>query len=293
MVHIQGDSSDPAIAAIKGVHASTGWAVHGETKSGTGAAGTSEFGVGVWGHSNSSTGTGGVSVSGSGVHGLSESGAGLNGHSDRGPGLWVDSLQNEGIHTETKSNNHAAIAAVNMNPQGEGAAIYAEKYGAKGHAGFFVGNVHVTGSIDVSGDLRLLGADLAEAFSVDASLEVQPGSVMVLNENGDLTVATNAYDRAVTGVISGAGNYRPGVLLDQSGDLTGRVPIALVGKVNCLVDTGFGAIHVGDLLTTSPTPGHAMRADDQQRAFGAILGKALRPLRRGERALLPVLVCLQ
>jgi len=49
---------------------------------------------------------------------------------------------------------------------------------------------------------------------------------------------------------------------------------------------------VGDLLTTSPTPGHAMRADDPGRAFGAVLGKALRPLADGQ-GLVPILVALQ
>ena len=47
----------------------------------------------------------------------------------------------------------------------------------------------------------------------------------------------------------------------------------LVGKVFCKVD---GAIDVGDLLTTSQTPGHAMKATDPQRAFGAVIGKALK-----------------
>jgi hypothetical protein len=49
---------------------------------------------------------------------------------------------------------------------------------------------------------------------------------------------------------------------------------------------------VGDLLTTSPTPGHAMAARDHGRAFGAVFGKALAPLQSGI-GLLPVLVALQ
>ena len=47
----------------------------------------------------------------------------------------------------------------------------------------------------------------------------------------------------------------------------------------CKVDAGFGAIRPGDLLTTSPTPGHAMRVDDPQP--GTILGKALETLEAG------------
>jgi hypothetical protein len=49
---------------------------------------------------------------------------------------------------------------------------------------------------------------------------------------------------------------------------------------------------VGDLLTTAPTPGHAMKADDPLKAFGAVIGKALRPLPDGQ-GLIPVLIALQ
>jgi hypothetical protein len=58
------------------------------------------------------------------------------------------------------------------------------------------------------------------------------------------------------------------------------------------VDAQYGAIAVGDLLTTSPTPGHAMKATDQLQAFGAVIGKALRPLGEGQ-GLIPVLISLQ
>ena len=47
----------------------------------------------------------------------------------------------------------------------------------------------------------------------------------------------------------------------------------------CKVDAGYGAIRVGDLLTTSPTRGHAMRTSNP--LPGTILGKALEPLDGG------------
>ena len=72
----------------------------------------------------------------------------------------------------------------------------------------------------------------------------------------------------------------------------GRVPVALVGKVFCKVDARDVAIEVGDLLTTSPTPGHAMKAADPLQAFGTVIGKALRPLQAGQ-GLIPILVSLQ
>jgi hypothetical protein len=51
-------------------------------------------------------------------------------------------------------------------------------------------------------------------------------------------------------------------------------------------------VSVGDLLTTSDTPGHAMRVTEPGRAFGAVLGKALAPLPEGS-GLVPILVTLQ
>jgi hypothetical protein len=58
------------------------------------------------------------------------------------------------------------------------------------------------------------------------------------------------------------------------------------------VDAQYSSIDVGDLLTTSPTPGHAMKASDPLRAFGAVIGKALRPLGSG-RGLIPILIALR
>jgi hypothetical protein len=66
----------------------------------------------------------------------------------------------------------------------------------------------------------------------------------------------------------------------------------LAGTAYCKVDATYGGIQVGDLLTTSPTPGYAMKVTDASRAFGAVLGKALRPLASGT-GLVPVLVALQ
>jgi hypothetical protein len=57
-------------------------------------------------------------------------------------------------------------------------------------------------------------------------------------------------------------------------------------------DATHGAIHPGDLLTTSDRAGYAMPASDHERATGAILGKAMTSLERGTGLVL-VLVSLQ
>jgi thiamine monophosphate kinase len=58
-----------------------------------------------------------------------------------------------------------------------------------------------------------------------------------------------------------------------------EVAVATCGVVTARADAGYGAIRPGDLLTTSPTPGHAMLAHDA--IPGTVLGKALDGLDSG------------
>ncbi len=167
-------------------------------------------------------------------------------------------------------------------------------YGASksGNAGYFDGDVHVTGNLSADGDIILVNADCAEDFDVADDQHVVPGTVMALNSDGRVAPSCRPYDRRVAGVISGAGGYRPGIVLDKQNGRPGRFPIALFGKVYCKVDAEYGNIEPGDLLTTSPTVGHAMKACDTARAFGAVIGKALGSLKGGQ-GLVPILVVLQ
>jgi hypothetical protein len=154
------------------------------------------------------------------------------------------------------------------------------------------GDVHTKGNHIVDGDIQLSGADYAEDFDIVPPGEAEPGTVMVLDNSGGVRVSDEAYDRRVAGVVSGAGGYRPAVILDRQEAGTNRRPLALMGKVYCRVDASDAPIAIGDLLTTSSTPGHAMKAVNPTRAFGAVIGKALRPL-AGGCGLVPILVALQ
>ena len=115
---------------------------------------------------------------------------------------------------------------------------------------------------------------------------------MVVDSEGTLRPCEIAYDKKVGGVISGAGAFKPGITLGKIESSGNRQPISLIGKVYCKVDADYGAIEVGDMLTTSLTLGHAMKAIDQQKAFGAVIGKALRSLAEGQD-LIPILIALQ
>ena len=145
--------------------------------------------------------------------------------------------------------------------------------------------IHLNAS---TGDILLQNADCAEEFEIGSDGDVAPGSLVVISDEGFLEESSVAYDKRVVGVVSGAGAYRPAIVLDRK--VGGRrAPVALMGKVYCRADAAFGAIETGDLLTTSPRCGHAMKAADPGRAFGAVVGKALRPLAAGT-GLIPVLV---
>jgi hypothetical protein len=242
--------------------------VRGDSADGRGVEGTSANDYGIRGHSHKSAGIRGSSDEGRGVEGWATNAEGIVGISTNGNGVWG---QTEG----------AAIGVLGTSTSGVGV------HGKGGRlAGFFEGDVEVTG------DIRLANADCAEDFDVSGADKVEPGTVMVLGNEGALSASQRAYDKRVAGVISGAGDYKPGIVLDKQETSNNRQPIALMGKVFCKVDAQFGAIEVGDLLTTSPTPGHAMKTSDPLKAFGAVIGKALRPLTEGQ-ALIPILIALQ
>ncbi|NOX60052.1 MAG: hypothetical protein GXP29_14495 [Planctomycetes bacterium] len=165
-----------------------------------------------------------------------------------------------------------------------------------------IGTTAPTCKLDVAGRIRtqvleiIGGADIAEPFDLQDSDSVRPGCVVAIDTQnpGKLRLSTNAYDRTVAGVISGAGGVNPGMLLRQEGTIAnGTQPVALTGRVYCYVDADAGgAVRAGDLLTTSGTPGHAMKVTDHNRARGAVIGKAMTPLKSG-KGLVLVLVSLQ
>ncbi|NEQ49613.1 MAG: hypothetical protein F6K11_05690 [Leptolyngbya sp. SIO3F4] len=151
-------------------------------------------------------------------------------------------------------------------------------------------SIHLNGQ---TGDIILQNADCAEDFEVDTLETVEPGTVMAISDSVRLRVSDRAYDHRVAGIVAGAGEYRPGIILGRKpGGAKQQLPIALMGRVCCKVDANYGAIQVGDLLTTSATPGHAMKVTDSSRAFGTVIGKALGALEQGQ-GLIPVLVTLQ
>jgi len=167
------------------------------------------------------------------------------------------------------------------------------------------------GNVFAKGAFSPASMDVAELFEVSESVE--PGDVLVIDPatNDAYGLARESGDPTVIGVVA----EDPGVLLGRGieriaatdpeiaeelelarnlGDrkteatlwatlerefLRTHAPVAMSGTVPVKVDAGFGAIRRGDLLTSSPTPGHAMRADRPE--TGTVIGKALESLKTG------------
>jgi hypothetical protein len=120
--------------------------------------------------------------------------------------------------------------------------------------------------------------DLAENFSSDMDLD--PGDVVCMGDEVDsIVVSEEPNDGLVLGVVSS----EPGFLLNVDRDVEddGLFPVALCGRVPCKVVDENGPIARGDFLTTSSTPGHAMKASSAMmdgreiHRPGTIIGKAL------------------
>jgi hypothetical protein len=139
------------------------------------------------------------------------------------------------------------------------------------------------------------GSDLAEPFAISSpEHEISQGAVLVIDDQnpGHLKISDEPYDTRVAGVVSGANGIKPGIQMQQQGLLEGGKNVALTGRVYVQADASNGPIKPGDLLTTSSTPGHAMKVTDHAKAQGAILGKAMTELSEGKGMVL-VLVTLQ
>jgi hypothetical protein len=125
--------------------------------------------------------------------------------------------------------------------------------------------------------------DLAEVTPANETDQLEQGDVVVIDRTCGMQVtrSNKPFDTSVYGVVSsyeqasmviGGFGGPEAVKADNS-----KLPIALVGRAKAKVTAENGQIEVGDLLTTSSTPGHLMRCGSS-RCIGSIVGKALESL---------------
>ena len=211
-----------------------------------------------------------------------------------------------GTGTLTARGSESGFNVVNRNNSAQEWALYSHNSGVTGQFAIWNNGTGDVAAFSPNGDLTITGqlsttvltvrggADVAEPFEMTKPDEMEPGTVVVIDEEhpGQLMKSTESYDSKVAGIISGAGGVKPGLRLHQEGVMEGDHHVALSGRVYVKADASFGKIKPGDLLTTSSTPGHAMKVKDHEKAQGAILGKAMSRLDK-DTGLVLVLVTLQ
>ncbi|MDQ3158881.1 MAG: hypothetical protein M3P98_01970, partial [bacterium] len=113
------------------------------------------------------------------------------------------------------------------------------------------------------------GSDLAEIYGTKDT-SIGPGDVVSLDStlNAGVKKSDHAYDSNAFGIISTSPSLTMGTLDDPG---TSPVMVAFSGRVPVKVTTENGPIKFGDLLTSSSTPGVAMRATKA----GQVIGQAM------------------
>ncbi len=297
---VRGDS-----AGGEGVYGYTddGYAIRGVDQGSTQARGYggyfySENGVGVYGYSNGTRVH--PNIYSPGVYGRSANGVGVYGRSDIATNSWTSAAvmgwARGSVGGKFLSYNGNLIEGVE-DVSGDGYTletrfkveydgdVYADR---AYHCGVNDGGNATTIDENTGCMYDNSPADFAEVLP--AADDPEPGDVLIVGRDGQLTASTAAYQSSVVGVYSTrpsyVGNSR---YLGQDG----YVPLAVVGLVPVKASAENGAILPGDLLVSSATPGHAMKAgaDSPQ---GTVIGKALEGLdATQETGVIQMLVTLQ
>ncbi|MCX6693020.1 MAG: hypothetical protein NT074_00455 [Methanomicrobiales archaeon] len=211
----------------------------------------------------------------------------------------ADANNVKGVLINTHGSNADGISIVTDGSGDRGAYIYNGWGGSGGLSVFSVsGNAITAGTAKSDGKWAFYtdngvhaswfntpSGDVAEYMP--AIEDFPAGTVLIIGEDSRLARSETAYDTRVAGIVS----TKPGLTLggDEENNADNAL-IAVAGRVPCNVDASNGPIHPGDLLTTSNTPGYAMKAADPK--IGTILGKAMGTLESGTGTI-EVIVTLQ
>jgi hypothetical protein len=244
-----------------------------------------------------------IHIDGAKGHGIHIDGAG-------GQGVDVAAADGNGVQVYTAGKNGVAVASANWSgvyvASAGSDAIRVQTAGQDGLRFFEgVGRDYIRAGSDADPDFRVTNngtayadggwqgaADFAELIETDDfSKFYEPGDVMAISNDKDraVTLSTQPYSIAIIGVYS----TKPGFVGSThplSDKYDNEIPVAITGIVPCKVSTENGPIKRGDLLTSSSTPGYAMKATDPK--VGTILGKAMGTLENGTGKI-EILVVLQ
>jgi len=322
-VYAEGDNA--GVVGKAGISSATG--VKGESTSGIGVKGQSTSGHAVYGESDEVAGIRGVT--GNTTTNLNDlknaDGAGVMGSADSDTyGVGVFGMGEKGLYGYTSHNIGKGVYGYadpddydeNLHVRAAGVYGYSNHgHGVVGKSGSWGGEIHNSyGGLFYGSNLRAIGAfgnvyiaggsvqysslDVAEWIKV-SDTSIQAGDVVIIDaaDQKKIKKSNSPESRLVAGIISTdpgsvGGNQTVNGELVSAQEMTNRGyrMLSLCGQVPTKVTDESGPIKVGDLLTTSSTSGHAMRAVDPK--IGTIVGKALEPLPSGQGKIL-VLLTLQ
>jgi hypothetical protein len=175
------------------------------------------------------------------------------------------------------------------------------------------GAVTINGNLQINGWLSATGSKagyVADRFIYRGSEPLERGDVVALHHAPtlgsytkgripliEISLTDKPGDTCVCGIVD-----EPVLPPDQLKDLDmSQIKKAQVGLMVtlgaysfCKVDASEAGVKAGDLLTTGSTKGHAVRSSPKTEAkAGAFIGKALAPLAKGKKGIIPILVSHQ
>ena len=198
-------------------------------------------------------------------------------------------------------NNANGQPVVHITTTGTGSTLLVNHQGPSGSIAVYqsasvnVARINKAGRGFFNGGTQNSGADIAESFDVKGHISIyEPGDILIISVDKDRAVekSNKPYSNLVAGVYA----TKPGVLLTEENidaDLSGQVPMGVIGVIPTKVCLEGGSISRGDLLVTSSTPGVAMKADPDKVKVGQVLGKALETYTTGSIGKIKVLVSIK
>jgi hypothetical protein len=282
------------------------------------------YGVGGCAGATGADGVFGSSDTGVGVDGRSVGGRAVQGFSDNGIGVIGDSTTRGVIGTLNRGScpgtyavggcaggaGDGVVGVSGVGPNSFTAAAVRARNSAGGDV--FLGevgtgnNISRVARIDGTGrgffnnGTQSGGADYAESLPAVDAASLKPGDVLAIDPASGFAVGKSRA--AASPLVVGVYSTKPAVLAvgrhGVTDSLAGEVPVAMVGIVPTKVTAANGPIRAGDLLTASSLAGYAMKARPLvvhgMRIYptGAILGKALQPLKSG-KGVIQVLLMLR
>jgi hypothetical protein len=190
-----------------------------------------------------------------------------------------DSEKTDNASSEWTGSNHDNLTAIDAKADfvfmGTGAKTWGEYYDQdiQEKIDLLTNNINsIKGELVVDGVIGTSfesgssgGTDLAEYYFSEESM--MAGQVVSIDSSrlAGIKKSTSSYDHKTLGVVATA----PGIILGQPTE--DGYPVALAGRVPVKVTDENGTIKAGDLLTSSSTPGYAMKATQAGRVIGVAL----------------------